>query len=133
MMRSIAKRCVSKDEAVEVEIALDGWLFRATMIIFGKLELALHPFDDLANGQSGLGAIGSSKTDSLDGPIGVQPGFRSLPPDHHADKGFAAGFRPLDGLRDRRLQTLPRNRAAVIRRSMLRKPRQFTHLELWLI
>jgi hypothetical protein len=103
------------------------------MVVLGKPELALHPFDDLGDGQSRLVAIGPSKTDSLDGPIRVQPGFRRFPPDHHADKGFATGFRLLDGLRDRRLQTLPRNRTAVIRRSTLRKPRQFTHPEIWLI
>ena len=117
-------------DSTQPETALVGWIFRAAMVVFGKPELALYPFDDLADGQSGFGAIGSTKTDPLDAPIRVQPGFRRLPPDHYADKGFATGFRPLDGLRDRRLQTLPRNRTAVIRRSMLRKPRQVTHLEL---
>lgn len=92
--------------------------------VLGKSKLLLHPLYDGRKRLPGFVPIGFAEPDASNSPICIETRFGRLPLDDNSCKCFTTGISFLDSFGNCRLQTLARNRTAVIKRSLFRKPSQ---------
>jgi hypothetical protein len=103
---------------------LSAGFFGGPRIILGKPELALHSLCNRRERLRGLIPISFAEPDASDGPIRAETRRRRFSLDDNADKTFTARIGFLHSFGDRRLQTLKRDRTAVIERFLRPKPSQ---------